>query len=318
MTTDSLLEVDEIKVTIIMDNTVDLLMASTEVASRFNLHSNSYLPIAEHGFSALIQVKNGKKQGTVLLDTGMSENGVLHNMYALDVNLSNLQAIVLSHGHCDHTQGLPRVIEKLETQQISLVLHPDAYLERKIVIPSGQELDVSPPQITTLRRNNIAFVETTSPTLLADSMILVSGEIARITEFERGFPIHYSKRNGKWENDPLIRDDQCIIVNVRGKGLVIITGCCHAGVINTLRHAQALTNCQKVYAVIGGFHLTGGLFEEIIPNTILELQKINPTYLMPGHCTGWPAIHQIAQDMPKAFIPTNVGTIVTLRSIDKY
>ncbi len=314
MTTDTLLEVDEVKVTIIMDNTVDLLMASTEVASRFNLHSNSYLPIAEHGFSALIQVKSGEKQGTVLLDTGMTENGVLHNMHALGINLSDLQAIVLSHGHCDHTLGLPRLIEKLETHQISLVLHPDAYLERKIVMPIGQELDVSPPQITTLRRDNIAFVETTAPTPLADNMILVSGEIARITEFEKGFPIHYSKRNDKWENDPLIRDDQCIIVNVRGKGLVVITGCCHSGVINTLRYAQALTNCQKVYAVLGGFHLTGGQFEKIIPNTITELQKINPTYLMPGHCTGWSAIHQIAQAMPNAFIPSNVGTTVTFRA----
>ncbi len=313
-----LLEVDEVKITIIMDNTVDLLMASTEVASRFSSYSKDVLPIAEHGFSALIQVKSGDKQGTVLLDTGMTANGVLHNMTALGIDLSDLQAVVISHGHCDHTLGLPNIIEKLGTQQCSLVLHPDAYLERKIVIPDGQELSISPPQITALRRENISFVENTGPTLLADNMILVSGEIARSTEFEKGFPIHYSNRNGKWENDPYIKDDQCIIMNVRGQGLVVITGCCHSGIINTIRHAQTLTNCQQVYAILGGLHLTGGIFEEIIPATITELQKINPTYLMPGHCTGWSALHQIAQTMPQAFIPNNVGTTVVFQANKKH
>lgn len=312
-----LLEVDEVRISIIMDNTVDLLTSETKIARRLRLHSNCILPIAEHGFSVLIQVKSGDKQGTVLLDTGTSANGVLHNMKAFGINLSDLQAIVLSHGHFDHTSGLPNLIEKLETQKFSLVLHPDAYLERKIMMPNGQEADISPPEINALRRETIDFIETGNPTLLADNMILVSGEIARTTEFEKGFPIHYTKRNDKWGNDPFIKDDQCVIVNLRGRGLVIVTGCCHSGVINTIRHAQALTNCQQVYAVLGGFHLTGGIFEEIIPATIAELQKINPAYLMPGHCTGWSAIHQIAQAMPSAFIPTNVGTQVVFQTISK-
>lgn len=127
-------------------------------------------------------------------------------------------------------------------------------------MPDRNELNASPPKINDLRRGNITFIERKEPTLLIDNMILVSGEITRTTDFEKGFPIHYTKRNGNWENDPLIKDDQSVILNVRGKGLVIITGCSHSGVINAIRYAQTLTNIQQVHAVLGGFRF---LYSEI-------------------------------------------------------
>ena len=148
--------------------------------------------------------------------------------------------------------------------------------------------------------------------MLVDGMILISGEIARTTNFEKGFPIHFAQRHDSWEPDPLIMDDQCAIINVRDQGLVIITGCGHSGIINTIRNAQAITGIQKIYAVIGGFHLTGALFEPIIPQTIAALEEIKPRYVMPGHCTGWSATHQIARAMPAAFIPNSVGTQLLL------
>jgi 7,8-dihydropterin-6-yl-methyl-4-(beta-D-ribofuranosyl)aminobenzene 5'-phosphate synthase len=157
------------------------------------------------------------------------------------------------------------------------------------------------------------MITTAGPSLMADDTVLVSGEIARTADFEKGYPIHYTERDGVWENDPLIRDDQCIIVNVRGQGLVIVTGCGHAGIINTIRYAQTLTGVQRVFAVIGGFHLAGGLFEKIIPETVSQLKEINPRYIMPGHCTGWTAINQIANALPDAFIPSSVGTTLVLR-----
>ncbi|CQR72605.1 ribonuclease Z [Sporomusa ovata DSM 2662] len=310
-----LLEVDEVKITLIMDNTIDLFMTGNEIVHRFDSSKSPLTKddgfsalIAEHGFSTMIQVKNGNKQATVLLDAGMSPNGILHNMNSLGIDINDIQAIIISHGHVDHTMGLPSLVEKLESHKIPLICHPDAFLGRKLIMPGGYEVNVSAPKLTASQQEKIVFINTVDPTLLGDDMILVSGEIARTTDFETGFPIHYTKHKGQWENDPAVKDDQCVIVNVRGKGLVVITGCCHSGLINTIHYAQTLTNSQKVYAVLGGFHLTGGIFEKIIPATITELQKINPTYLMPGHCTGWSAIHQIAQSMPKAFIPNNVGT----------
>ncbi|SDF30291.1 MBL fold metallo-hydrolase [Sporomusa acidovorans] len=316
-----LLEVDEVKITIVMDNTIDAFMTGNEFVHRFDCSQSSIIAddgfsplIAEHGFSAMIQVKRGSKQETVLLDAGISPNGILHNMSALGINSNDIQAIILSHGHIDHTMGLPSLIEKLGSHQVPLIFHPDAFLNRKVIMPGGYEVNVSSPQLTVSQQEKIAVVKKTDPTLLAENMILVSGEIDRTTDFETGFPIHYTKRKGKWENDPAVKDDQCVIVNVRGKGLVVITGCCHSGLINTINYAQTLTNCQQIYAVLGGFHLTGGIFEKIIPATITELQKINPAYLMPGHCTGWSAIHQIAQAMPKAFVPNNVGTTLLFQA----
>lgn len=307
----SLLEVDEVKITIIMDNTVDAFMTGNEIVHRFDA-SKSPL-IAEHGFSTMIQVRRGNEQAAVLLDTGLSSGGILHNIDALGIDLNDIQAIIISHGHVDHTMGLPSLIEKLGSRQVPLIFHPDAFLDRKVIMPGGYEVNVSAPKLTTSQQENITLVKKTDSTLLAHDMILVSGEIARTTDFETGFPVHYTKRMGRWENDPLIMDDQSVVINVRGQGLVIITGCCHSGIINTIRHAQSLTNCQQVFAVLGGFHLTGGIFEKIIPATIAELQKINPAYLMPGHCTGWSAIHQIAQAMPKAFIPNSVGTTLVFQ-----
>ena len=305
------LEVDQVKITTVMDNNIDVLMAGTEVARRFPLGPHPFertQPMAEHGFSALLNVRQGEKQGTVLFDTGVSRTGILYNMDVLGLNAADIQAIVLSHGHADHAMGLPALIDRLGTRHLPLVLHPDAFLERKLVLPNGSEVNIPPPRIADFRSENIEIIEKVGPSMLVDGMVLVSGEVARTTDFEKGFPLHYAKRHDVWEPDPLIMDDQCVIVNVRSKGLVVVTGCGHSGIINIIRHAQAITGIEKVYAVIGGFHLTGGLFEPIIPATVAALQKIGPRYLVPGHCTGWSAVHQIARAMPDAFIANSVGT----------
>jgi 7,8-dihydropterin-6-yl-methyl-4-(beta-D-ribofuranosyl)aminobenzene 5'-phosphate synthase len=208
--------------------------------------------------------------------------------------------------------GLPGVVDRLRTRNMPLVLHPDAYLERKLVLPTGYEVRLPAPKVSDFRRENIEIVEEVGPSMLVDEMILVSGEVARTTGFEQGFPIHYAQRHDSWEPDPLIMDDPCAIINVRDKGLVIITGCGHSGIINTIRNAQAITGIHKIYAVIKGFRLSGALFEPIIPATIAALKEIKPRYVMPGHCIGWSATHQIARAMPEAFIPNSVGTTVIL------
>lgn len=309
--------VDEVRITTILDNTVDLLMAGTEVAKRLSLGPNPFdgtrpLPLAEHGFSALIRVRRGDDEGVVLFDTGVTRRGLLHNIDALEVNLRDVQAVVLSHGHPDHAMGLPGLVERLGARGLPLVVHPDAYLERKLVLPNGDETFLPPPKKADFEREGIQIIETVGPSMLVDGMVLISGEVARTTDFERGFAIHHAKRHGVWQPDPLIGDDQCAIVNVRNKGLAIVTGCGHAGIINVIRNAQALTGIPTVYAVMGGFHLSGRLFEPIIPATVAALQQIGPRYVTPGHCTGWVAVHQIARALPDAFIANSVGTTLVL------
>ncbi len=311
----SLPEVDEVQITTITDNSLDVLMASTAIARRFPLKRDVFdhtFPIAEHGYSVLIRARRGDAWNTVLFDTGVSRRGILWNFDALEIDAKNIQAIVLSHGHADHAMGFLGLVDRLGSRRVPLVLHPDAYLERKLVLPNGDEFFLRPPKQSDLRRENIELIESVEPSMLVDNMVLVSGEVARTTEFEKGMMVHHAQRNGVWGPDPLIPDDQCAIMNVKGKGLVIVTGCGHSGIINVIRNAQRITGHEKVYTVMGGFHLTGGLFEPIIPATVRALQQINPRYVVPGHCTGWSAVIQIAQAMPESFVPNSVGTTLLL------
>lgn len=138
--------------------------------------------------------------------------------------------------------------------------------------------------------------------------MLVTGEVERSTDFERGFPLQYARASGGWQPDPWVWDDQALVIQVRNKGLVILSPCGHAEIINIVRHAQRVTEIQPIAGLIGGFHLTGGIFEPIIPRTIDEPTVIGPAVIVPGHCTGWKAIHAIARRLPEAYLQTSVGT----------
>ena len=144
--------------------------------------------------------------------------------------------------------------------------------------------------------------------------LLVTGQIPRHTTFERGFPFQYKEDsiNGNLIPDPMVNDDQGIVANIRDKGLVIISGCAHAGIINTINYAKILTGINKVFAVVGGFHLTGGgIYDDAIEPTLRELKKINPEYLVPCHCTGWKATNRIIQELPEKFLQPSICTTFT-------
>jgi 7,8-dihydropterin-6-yl-methyl-4-(beta-D-ribofuranosyl)aminobenzene 5'-phosphate synthase len=145
------------------------------------------------------------------------------------------------------------------------------------------------------------------PSFLFGRSVLVTGEVARTTGYEPGLPPQQAWIDGTWEPDPLVLDDQALIINVRDRGLVVITGCGHAGVVNIARYAQRLCG-ERIYAVVGGFHLGGPLFEPLIPRVLDDLAAMNPGVLVPAHCTGWRAQHAMAARFPAAFIPSAVGT----------
>ena len=156
------------------------------------------------------------------------------------------------------------------------------------------------------------MIEEQGPTLLVDGTVLVSGQVERSTSFERGFPIHYAHAEGGWEPDPMIWDDQNVVINVRGKGLVVVSGCSHAGAVNVLRNAQRLTGEERIAGFVGGLHLTGGLFEPIMGETVAEFAEMHVGVVMPAHCTGWQAVHALARTMPDAFVQPSIGTSVRI------
>jgi len=128
-----------------------------------------------------------------------------------------------------------------------------------------------------------------------------------VTDFERGFPWAEAKMDGDWVVDPF-HDDQGVAVKVKDRGLVVIGGCSHAGIINTVRHVQKVAGTDTVHAVLGGFHLSGPIFEPIVGQTIREMKKMGPAFVVPMHCTGWKAINQFAREMPEQFVLNSVGT----------
>ena len=160
-----------------------------------------------------------------------------------------------------------------------------------------------------LDREGWQIVEERGPSLLLDGAVLVTGQVERVTDFEKGFPLQQARTaEGAWEPDTWIWDDQAVVVHVRGKGLVVLSSCSHSGIINVLEHARQLTGVQHVHACVGGLHLTGGLFEQIIPRTVDALSAIGPDVVVPGHCTGWKANSLIVSQLPQAYIQSNVGT----------
>jgi 7,8-dihydropterin-6-yl-methyl-4-(beta-D-ribofuranosyl)aminobenzene 5'-phosphate synthase len=305
--------VDRAEITIVMDNFVDVLLAGSEDVHRYVAYdlSDRKQLVAEHGFSALVTVECGGRRSSVLYDAGLTPDGLARNLDVLDVPVKELRAIVISHGHADHHGGLQGLFARYGRCRLPLVIHPGAWAERKVVFPTGAEIRLPPPSRRDLEAEGLQLVEELAQTLLLDDTLLVSGQVQRVTEFERGFPIHYVRSAGGWEPDPMIWDDQNVIVNVRDKGLVIVSGCSHAGAVNVLRNAQRLTGETRIGGFVGGCHLTGGIFEPIIEPTVEAFSEANVGRVVPAHCTGWKAVHLLARAMPAAFVQPAVGTVVS-------
>jgi 7,8-dihydropterin-6-yl-methyl-4-(beta-D-ribofuranosyl)aminobenzene 5'-phosphate synthase len=342
----SIQEIHQISITILMDNSIDFLLTNTAHAKRPPLIVNERFhlppPVAEHGFSALVNIVKDTKNkveknssicnsnsNTFLFDTGVSENGVIHNADIFGIDFKQIDGIILSHGHFDHFAGLVNILKRISSSSrrpatstnhvIDIFTHPDAFLRRWEIYPDGKRAKSPFLDEKQLWELGAGIHKTTRVSFLPSEespSLLITGQIPRETSFEKGFPFQYSENPSDEKNlvpDPLIKDDQAIVANIRHKGLVIVTGCGHAGVINTINYAKKITGLDKIYAVIGGFHLPadGGIYEEAIDPTLQELQKANPEYIVPCHCTGWKATNKIIDLMPERFIQSGVGTIFT-------
>jgi 7,8-dihydropterin-6-yl-methyl-4-(beta-D-ribofuranosyl)aminobenzene 5'-phosphate synthase len=312
--------VDAVDVTIVLDNALDILVPSTELAQRQPLAwdwSEREQLRAEHGYAQVVTVHRQGRSETILYDAGLGGGTVVHNLDVLGIDPSSFRTMVLSHGHADHHGGLEGLYQRLGRRRMPLILHPDAWLDRRVVFPTGAEMHLPPPSHNDLDREGWEIIEERGPSLLLDGALLVTGQVERVTDFEQGFPLQQRRAGDGWEPDTWIWDDQAVVVHVRGKGLVVLSSCSHAGAINILRHAQRLTGIAKIHAFVGGMHLTGGLFESILPRTVAELVDIAPDVVVPGHCSGWKAQHLVAASLPEAFLPSNVGTRLHFAATDE-
>ncbi len=322
--------VDRVEITVLIDNVTDPLLADQEAVARMNwpkalagglptaaarASPDTGVPdalIAEPGFSALVRIEKGGRERTLLFDTGVSPNGMIENMRRLGIAAADVEVIVLSHGHWDHVTGMEGLVRALGRTRLPVMIHPEFWNRRRISFPGLEPAELPSTSRAALQEMGFAIVEERQPSFVLDGAVLITGEVDRSTAFETGFQGHEARRSDGWRADPLILDDQALVVSLGNRGLVILSGCGHAGIVNTVRYARKLTGTEAVAAIIGGFHLSGPMFAPIIDPTVDALAELSPSLLVPAHCTGWRAVHQLATRFPEAFVMSTVGSKITL------
>jgi len=262
----------------------------------------NYGYLAEWGLSILVEID----EVTILMDTGLSFSAV-HNAQLMGIDLSKINCIVLSHGHADHTGGLRDVLKV--KGDVEVIAHPDIW-DAKYVQRDQQPLQYCGIPFThqELESRGARFNLERKPVYITDNVI-TTGEITMISGYEEIESNLFINKDSQFQPDPLA-DDLALVINT-DFGLVVILGCSHRGLINTLRHAQNLTNKQLVYAVIGGTHLFRAS-EERLEKTIVDLQKIGLQRLGVSHCTGFHTSARLAQEFQDIFFMNNAGTCITL------
>jgi 7,8-dihydropterin-6-yl-methyl-4-(beta-D-ribofuranosyl)aminobenzene 5'-phosphate synthase len=316
---------ESVELQVLVDNVTDNLSSvpsfvETEFAALGRRRRDAWvlggdcLCCAAHGLSCLITIRHDGAAHTVLFDTGPEDRTFEQNVSRLGVNLGPVEAIVLSHGHWDHAGAMLRALQLIMDrnggQPVPCYTHPDMFRTRASKQPDGSmRVMADVPNVEALTSHGGRVVNTTEPHLIAGDMLYVSGEIPRVTPFERGLPgQHRRTLDAKgWELDEAINDERFLAVNVAGKGLVVFTACSHAGVVNVLTHARACFPGVPLHAVVGGLHLAG-TNEEIIPDTVTTLREFNLGIIAAGHCTGWRAMTALANAFgDRRLVPLSVG-----------
>ena len=311
--------VDNIEILSLQDNYIEMTATdnSAVVTRAIPLKEGHFRQsvLAEHGFAAVVKTFTGGEAHTLLFDFGFSEAGAAYNAEILGVDMKQVEAVVLSHGHNDHTGGFDRLTAMLGKKDLPFFVHPQVFREpRYLKVPvRDMKIHFSPLTREQVAAAGMKLIETSSPVTLLDGTVLFLGEIPHRTDFEKGFPIAHYQEDGREKWDP-IEDDTSVVMHLKEKGLVILSGCAHAGIVNTVNYAREATGVDKVHAVMGGFHLSGIYFEAIIDRTVEELKKIAPDYVIPCHCTGRNAIMAFEKAMPEKFILNMAGTKMTFAS----
>lgn len=262
----------------------------------------------EHGLSLLLSIElaEGNEEIRILFDTGSSGGALTHNLRLMESSLDETDFIVLSHGHYDHTGGLREAVKTIG-RPIPIVLHPDAAGTKYALKPRLRYTGM-PHAVSEIEKLGGRFLYNRRPLEVADG-IFVTGEIPRRTRFEDTPEDYVILREEGLIRDRML-DDQALVA-CSEKGVIVVTGCAHSGIINTVRYAREITGIQRVYAVVGGFHLIDAS-EDRIRETVEKLVEIDPELIAPCHCTGDAAIERIEREFGEKLVRVNVGSRLIL------
>lgn len=320
-------ELDALVVDVIIDNHSDSYSSRHDLVSPEMTNvlaagatelSGTSLCCAQLGLALMLTADFAGSRRKLLFDTGPEGAMLLRNAKNLGVAFDDVEAIALSHGHWDHMGGLLPALDEITGGRRSVQCHVNSgmFMERAAKLSDGKiapfELVPSAPLIA---RHGGDVVEDAAERFLLDGAFYLSGEIPRVSDFEKGRADHLCResKDHPWRPDPLILDERYLAAHVRARGLIVFSSCSHAGVINVLHDVTSKFAGVPLYAVFGGLHLVGPL-ESIIPDTVSSLRKFNPQVIVPGHCTGWRAVNALVSEFGEQIVvPSAVGSRYTFR-----
>jgi 7,8-dihydropterin-6-yl-methyl-4-(beta-D-ribofuranosyl)aminobenzene 5'-phosphate synthase len=306
---------DRVKIHIVVDNYIDILTPSQPPIRRFGLdyhfHPRGKVVKADAGLCLVIDVYKGSSRKRILADGAFSSDVVLNNMEIGGIDPATIDEAYLSHGHPDHFSGLPGVLEATG-HPVPLYVHPDAFIPRAIVPVSGFTMSYINRELTVERLAAAGgrTVLMSSPMQIGPGL-MTTGQIERKLDFEEDVPEgRYRVIEGGLEPDEIL-DDTALICHVEDRGLFVISFCGHSGIINTIRHAQKITGVDKVFAVIGGFHLGHpGVSAEKIDSTLAAMKDLGIEFLAPCHCSGLIFRRKAAEFLPEAYADVGAATLI--------
>ena len=305
-------EVDKVTVWVLADNYYDWNVRDSKITKRYRPGVAGNTMHAEHGLSFYIETVVNGKASACMFDYGLDPRGVLNNIALLGLDPGKANAFGLSHGHGDHMLAAVSILRQNRSPIAGgtpIYVGEEAFARRY----SRRVGRTEPDDLGQLNREDIEalglkVVEVKNPMRIIPGAY-ISGDIERVTTYEKVQPTYFIKRGGKIEPDDL-RSEQSLFFNVKGKGLLVVSSCAHGGIVNTIKHAQKVANMDKVHAVMGGFHLTNAR-PEVIQNTVADIKAMKPDYLVGMHCTGFEAEVAFSREMPNEFILNTVGTQYT-------
>jgi 7,8-dihydropterin-6-yl-methyl-4-(beta-D-ribofuranosyl)aminobenzene 5'-phosphate synthase len=304
-------EVDKLTIWVLTDNYYDALRPDSKITKRYRVTPGKSIH-AEHGLAYYMETVVDGKTSACMFDYGLDPVGVMNNVALLGLDLGKTNAFSLSHGHFDHFMSFVSILKQNHSRIAGgtpFYVGEEAFIRRYSLRPGTTEAadlgQLSKEEIETF---GLKVVEVKNPLPIIPG-VNVSGNIERVTTYEKVPPSLLIKRGEKPEPDDF-RGEQALFFNVKGKGLVVLSGCAHAGIVNTVKHVQKVTGSEKIHAVMGGFHLINAK-PEVIQNTVADIKAMKPDYIIPTHCTGFEAILAFGKEMPNEFILNTAGTQYT-------
>ena len=322
-----LLPVDSLRIDVITDDVSDAYVSKTLFAvSEFanivrggaRVIAGETLLVANLGLGLRLTIEYGSQTRQLLFDTGPEGAIFLRNCKNLGISLADIECVTVTHGHWDHMGALADTVTAIRDQggNVDVHVNPGMFKERGVRLATGEIIPVAKvPGPQELEALGAQVINDEAPRLLFDDHVYYSGEIPRITPFEKGREDHLCRESedAPWQPDPLLMDERMLILHVRGLGLVVFSACSHAGIVNVCLETRRLFPGIPFYCVMGGLHL-GGAMERIIPETVAGLAQFNIQQLIVGHCTGWRALHALANAYGDSVSQSAVGTTYTLKA----